>query len=384
MPSMIDLDQNATTPLDPEVFEAMRPYFLEGGNPESRHTLGRASRRGLDRARDSVAALLNCDPSEVVFTSGGTEANNIALFGLAGIERGPGHLLTSPVEHPAVVEPIAHLKKLGYEVDTATVDSEGLVDAAAMAERLRFDTRFATLMLANNEVGAIQPVARLASLAAERGLPTHTDAVQAVGRIPVDFRRLGVATLAAGAHKFHGPSGVGLLLVRKGISLRALTFGGAQQGGRRPGTPAVALAVGLAVALERSVAEADARRSRWVALRDRLEALLVSKLGRDGVVRNGPIDESARLPQTLSVAFPGLDGDSLLMGFDLAGVAASLGSACAGGATRPSPTLVAMGLPRHLLRSSVRFSLGAFTTEAEVEEAAQRVSAVVERIKSPH
>ncbi|MDR3638774.1 MAG: cysteine desulfurase family protein [Isosphaeraceae bacterium] len=377
---MIYLDHNATTPLDPEVLEAMRPYWLTPGNAESRHSAGRAARRAWEQAKESVAAILGAEPGEVIFTSGGTEANNLAAFGLAGAEHSPGHVVSSPIEHPAIGEPVARLEVAGFAVDRPNVSREGVADAGAMAATFRDDTRFATLMLANNETGALQPVAQLAELARERRIPVHTDAVQAVGRVAVNFRALGVATLAASAHKFHGPVGVGLLLVRSGVRLGSRLFGGGQQQGRRAGTIAVPLAVGLASALERWHAAAAERETRWTALRDRLEAGLAHALGPDRVVRNGPADAALRLPQTVNLGFPGLDGDALLMQLDLAGVAASLGAACASGSTRPSPTLVAMHVPDDRLRSSVRFSLGATTTSAEVEAALPRIVAAVEQV----
>ena len=380
----IDLDHNATTPLDPGVLEAMRPHWMASGNPESRHAAGRAARRALEGAREEVAGFLGAGPSEVVFTGGGTEANNLAIFGLAeaaGQGAGPGHLVGSPVEHPAVAEPVARLEAEGWIVDRPGVDGEGLADAGAMAGALRPGTRLATLILAHNETGAIQPVGDLARRAADRGVLVHTDAVQAAGRIPVHFGALGVATLAASAHKFHGPAGIGVLLVRKGVTLAPRLFGGGQQQGRRPGTPAVALAVGMAAALARWHGEAEARRARWVLLRDRLERGLIGALGPGAVVRNGPADEARRLPQTLNVGFPGLDGDALLMQLDLAGVRASLGSACASGATTASPSLLAMGVPGDRLRSSVRFSLGAGTTEADIDEAVGRVVAVARGLR---
>jgi cysteine desulfurase len=377
----IYLDHNATTPLDPEVLEAMRPHWLLGGNPESRHSAGRGARRALERSRESVARILGALPEEVVFTSGGTEANNLAVFGLLGKDSGEGpRLVSSPIEHPAVSEVVSRLEAKGFAVDRAEVDAEGRVDVRSMARLIRPGTRLATLMLANNETGALQPVAELAALAAQAGVPVHTDAVQAVGRIAVDFQALGVATLAASAHKFHGPGGIGLLLVRKGVKLAPRTFGGGQQGGRRPGTPAVALAVGLARALELWQSEAAGRVDRWSRLVDRLESGLRAGLGPDRVARNGPSDPASRLPQTLNVGFPGLDGDALLMQLDLAGVAVSLGSACASGATEPSPTLLAMRVPGDRIRSSVRFSLGASTVEAEIDEVIARVVAVVDRI----
>ncbi len=384
MPTPIYLDHNATTPIDPGVIEAMRPFWLLGGNSESRHAAGREARRGLDRARETVARILGARPDEVVFTSGGTEANNLAIFGLAGgadrLGDPPPHLVSSPIEHPAVAEPVARLGAGGFAVDRPDVAPSGLADPAAMARAIRPGTRLATLMLANNETGAIQPVAALADLAAAQAVPVHTDAVQAVGRIAVDFRALGVATLAASAHKFHGPGGSGVLLVRRGVRLDPRLFGGGQQGGVRPGTPAVALAVGLAAALEGWEADAATRGRRWLVLRDRLEAGLIAALGADRVIPNGPTTPAGRLPQTANLGFVGLDGDALLIQLDLAGVAASLGSACASGATEPSPTLRAMRVPADRLRSSVRFSLGAGTAEGDVDEAIRRVVAAVGRI----
>ena len=388
----IDLDHNATTPIAPGVLEAMEPFWRAGGNPESRHAIGRAARRGLESARERIAQILHAAPAEVVCTSGGTEANNLGILGLADLGNRldrpfdpslPPRVVTSPVEHPAVAASVVELERArGFVADQAEVDAEGRVDAARMAAQLRPETRLATLIFANNETGAIQPLLEFTRWANEVGVPVHTDAVQAVGRIPVDFHRLGVATLAASAHKFHGPTGVGLLLVRRDIKLSPRLFGGGQQGARRPGTPAVALVVGMARALELWHAERDDRIARWTGLRDRLEASLIAALGRDRVIRNGPTDPVHRLPQTLNVGFPGIDGDALLMQLDLAGVAASLGSACASGATEPSPTLLAMRVPGDRLRSSVRFSLGAATTEADITEASRRIAAVVARISA--
>jgi cysteine desulfurase len=374
--------------LDPEVLDAMRPYFLTAGNAESRHSFGRTARRAWELAKDVVAGVLGAESSEVIFTSGGTEANNLAVFGLAGAESSPGHVVASPIEHPAIVEPIARLEAAGFGVDRAPIDGHGLADARSMGALLRADTRFATLMFANNETGAIQPVRELAAIAAERRVSVHTDAVQAVGRIRVHFRELGVTTLAASAHKFHGPVGIGLLLVRSGVRLGSRLFGGGQQQGRRPGTAAVPLAVGLAAALDKWHRESETRSTRWISLRNRLESGLTSALGPERVMRNGPTTEESRLPQTLNLGFRGIDGDTLLMQLDLAGIAVSLGAACASGSTRPSPTLVAMRVSDDCLRSSVRFSLGATTTETEIEQAIKRVvqvaqSLMLQEITSP-
>jgi cysteine desulfurase len=376
----IYLDNNATSALDPEVLEAMRPYWLAAGNAESRHSAGRAARRGWDEARDTVARILNADPAEVVFTSGGTEANNLALFGLARLRREPGHLVSSPIEHPAVAVPLAYLKMQGFALDWPEVSTDGVADPELMAQTFQPDTRLATLILAHNETGAIQPVARLAALAADQNIPVHTDAVQAVGRIPVDFRALGVATLAASAHKFQGPIGAGLLLVRRDVNLAPHFLGGGQQQGRRAGTPAVPLAVGLAKALERWHTQATARTAGWTVLRDRLEAGLTAALGPGAVVRNGPTSSQLRLPQTLNVGFPGLDGDALLIQLDLAGIAASIGAACASGTMQPSASFLAMRVPADRLRSSVRFSLGATTTQDDINEAIRRIVDVVKRV----
>jgi cysteine desulfurase len=381
---MIYLDHNATTALDPEVLAAMRPYFLAAGNAESRHSAGRTARRGWESAKETVARVLGAEPSEVIFTSGGTEANNLAVFGLAGTEQEPGHIVSSPFEHPAVAEPLGRLEGVGFAIDRPDVGPDGVANAAKIAARIRDDTRFATLMLANNETGAIQPLAELAALARERNVPVpvHTDAVQAVGRIPVDFHALGVATLAVSAHKFHGPPGVGCLLVRSGVRLGSRLFGGGQQQGRRPGTIAVPLVVGLATALEKWDREAAGRIARWAQLSEHLISGLQNALGADRVILNGPLDSTKRLPQTVNLGFRGLDGDALLMQLDLAGVCASIGSACASGSTRLSPTLLAMRVPDDCLRSSVRFSLGAYTLAGEIDDAIGRVAKVAHALSN--
>jgi cysteine desulfurase len=376
----IYLDHNATTPLDSSVLEAMRPWFLAGGNAESQHTWGRSARRAWESAKEKVASILGADPGEVIFTSGGTEANNLAIFGLAGAERSPGHVVASSIEHPAIVEPVARLEAAGFMVERLPVASDGVVDVSSVASLFRRDTRFVTLMLANNETGAIQPVSTLAAYAAEQGIAVHTDAVQAVGRIPVCFHDLGVTSLAASAHKYHGPVGVGLLLVRTGFKLGSRLFGGGQQQGRRAGTIPVPLVVGLAAALENWHNESGARIQRWTYLCNRLEMGLTTALGPERIIRNGPDRADQRLPQTVNLGFTGLDGGVLLMQLDLAGVAVSLGAACASGSARPSPTLLAMGVADDRLRSSVRFSFGATTTEAEIEEAIARVCQVVQSI----
>ncbi len=372
---LIYLDNNATTPTLPAVWEAMRPYLADAyGNPASAHRAGRRARQALEDARERVAALLGAGPDEVIFTSGATEANNLAVFGLAGDP--PGHVVASPVEHPSVAEPLRRLEEVGFRVDYLPVDRTGAVRAEALAGLLRPETRLVTVMLANNETGAVQPIADL--LADRPSLPFHCDAVQAAGRVPVHFGRLGVTSLSLSAHKFHGPRGVGALLLRRGTQLRPLFFGGHQQGGRRPGTESVALAVGLAAALELAEREGEARRERVRALRRRL----LDALRREAapVVLNGP--EEGGIPHTLSLSFPGCRADVLLMSLDLAGVACSTGSACSSGSLLPSPVLKAMGVPDEVLHSTMRFSLSALLTEAEIEEAGRRIAAAVRRLRA--
>jgi len=371
----IYLDNNATTPLLPAVWEAMRPYHIDTfGNPASAHWAGRGARRALEDAREQMAALLGAYPDEVIFTSGATEANNLALFGLAG--QPPAHLITSPVEHPSVAEPMQQLARRGFAVDRLSVDGRGIVRAESLDELIRAETRLVSVMLANNETGAIQPVQKMAA-ALEGRAAFHCDAAQAVGRVPVHFHDLGVATLAVSAHKFHGPKGVGALLVRRQVKLAPQLWGGHQQQGRRPGTEAVALAIGLTAALKLASDSYEERRARVLRLRhlflERVHALA------DPVFLNGPADGG--IPHTLNLSFPGCRADSLLMNLDLAGVACSTGSACSSGSLLPSPVLQAMGVSQEILQSAMRFSLSNLLSAEEMEEAARRVAAVVKRLR---
>lgn len=372
--SIIYLDNNATTPVLPAVWEAMRPYHTEiFGNPASAHGVGRKARRALEDARERVASLLGADADEVVFTSGATEANNLALFGLAG--RPPGHILTSPLEHPSVAEPIQQLAQRGFPVDTLPVEASGIVPVEALTERLRPETRLVSVMSANHETGAIQPVAELVRLA-KPPVVFHCDAVQAVGKVPLHFHDLGVTTLSLSAHKFHGPKGVGALLVRRGVHLPPQMWGGHQQHGRRPGTEPVALAVGLAEALAIAHDEMPTRREQV----RRLRAKFLDQLQASAVpfVLNST---EQGLPHTVHVSFPGCPADALLMTLDLAGVACSAGSACSSGSLLPSPVLRAMGVSEEVLRSALRFSFSHLLTEAEAVEGARRIAAAVEQVK---
>lgn len=368
------LDNNATTPLAPEAAEAMTLAAKDcWGNPSSQHRFGRRARQVLEDAREVIGTLLGADlagfPSDrLIFTSGGTEANNMAMFGLtAGTT--PGHLIISAVEHPSISEPAEMLSQAGWSVDKLPVAPNGVVVADELRRLLRPDTRLISVMLANNETGVLQPVDQIAQIAAEAGVPVHTDAVQPVAKLPVHFRQLGVTTLTATAHKFHGPIGIGVLIVRAGVELPPLFFGGHQQAGFRPGTEPVVLAAGMRAALEASHREGDERRRRLKSLRDAFETLLLAEFpellihGRD----------APRLPHTSHIAFPGVDGQAMGMALDLAGVACSTGSACASGSTKPSPILLSMSVAEPLARASLRFSFGASSTAAEAALAARRI-----------
>lgn len=368
MAARIYLDHAAGTPVLPEVVEAMRA--VPPGNPASAHAAGRQARRALEDAREQVAALLGAESGEVIFTSGATEANNLALFGLAGDP--PGHIVAGPVEHPSVVEPLTQLAARGFTVEHLPVDRDGVVDTDSLPRLVRPDTRLVTVQLVNHETGAISPFHFPLSAF---HFAFHADAAQAVGKIAVNFRDLGVTALTVSGHKFGGPPGVGALLLRRGATLRPLFFGGHQQQARRPGTEPVALAVGLATALATAVRDLATNAARVRHLRERFLARLRTDAAPVVVNAEG-------VPHILSVSFPGVAADGLLMALDLAGASCSAGSACSSGSLLPSPVLRAMGLPEELLRSAVRFSFAPSTTDADVDDAAGRVVAVVNRLRS--
>jgi cysteine desulfurase len=374
----IYLDHNATTPLDPRVFEAMAPVLRDTfGNASSLHWYGQQARAALDGARAEVAGLLNASPSEVVFTAGGTEADNLALQGLARAAREPRRrVLYASIEHHAVLHTAKALADDGWPVDTVRVDANGRLDLADLEAKLDDRTAVVAVMLANNETGVVQPLADVVRLARSRGASVHCDAVQAAGKLPLDVRALDVDTLAVSAHKFYGPKGVGALYVKRNTRMRAFLRGGAQERNRRAGTENVAGIVGLgrAAALARAEGLADAERIG--TLRDRLETLLAEGTGAR---RNG---EGARVANTANLSFDGVEAESLLMALDLAGVAVSTGAACAAGAVEPSHVLRAMGLRPERVQGSLRFSLGRRTTADEIERAAAVVMEAVARQRS--
>lgn len=357
------LDHNASTPLDPRAAEAMLPWLGERhGNPSSLHRFGQAAREAVEAARAQVAALLGAAPPEVVFTASGTEANNTVLMAVASRWRFSGHLAVSAVEHASVRRPVERLEAAGMRVSWVPATADGTVQAEAVAEALAEDTRLVCLMLANNEVGTLQPVARVARACRERGVPVLTDAAQAAGKVPVEVVELGVDYLTVGAHKFHGPLGAGALWAREGAELESLLAGGSQERRRRAGTENVPALVGFGRAAELAREELDERRRRLAALRDRLEDGLASIPGARVHGAGAP-----RLPNTCHVAFAGLEGESLLIRLDLAGFAVSTGSACSSGVVEPSKTLLAMGVAPEEALASIRVSLGITNTAAEID-----------------
>ena len=369
------LDHNASTPLDPRVLEAMLPILSEAfGNPSSLHWFGQRARAAVEEARVQAASLIGATPAEVVFTASGTEADNLALRGVATRAREPRRkLVVTAVEHHAVLNTARALAEDGFPVDTVLVDAQGRVDLDDLRAKVDDRTALVSIMLANNETGVLQPVAEAARLARERGAFVHCDAVQAAGKVPVDVRTLDVDLLTLSAHKIYGPKGVGLLYVRRGTPMKALVRGGAQERNRRAGTENVAGIVGLGAAalLAREHLEADGARLR--GLRDRFEAEL---LAIAGAARNGA---EPRVPNTTNVSFAGTEAEGLLMALDLMGVAVSTGAACAAGGIEPSHVLRAMGLPAERVQASLRFSLGRATTEAQLARAGEGVRAAVER-----
>lgn len=385
--SPLYLDHNSTTPVAPEVARAMADAVAQGyANPASQHELGRQARRVVEDARERIAELLGGEtggrrPDRLIFTSGGTEANNLALFGLgptAATGHGePDHLVISPIEHPSIAAAAAELARRGARVDRLTVDCDGVVQLESLREVIGPGVRLVSVMLGNNETGALQPIRQLAAALEPQGTPLHTDAVQAVGKIDVHFRDLGATALSFTAHKFYGPLGIGGLLLRGDAELAPQLFGGFQQAGLRPGTESLPLVVGMRAALEAWHAEREQREARLARLRDRFEQLVCGELPYARVIAGA----APRLPHTSNIAFVGLDRQAVFVALDVAGLACSTGSACASGSSEPSPVLVAMGLDEAVIRGSLRFSFGAYTTPREVDESARRILLTCNRLQ---
>jgi cysteine desulfurase len=370
------LDNNATTPVLPEVFEAMRPYFAEHfGNASSIHHHGQETRAAVERARESVAALLGCRPSEIVFTSGGTEGDNLAISGLT---RTGDHVISSTIEHHAVLNSCKHLESTGCEVTWVPVDGRGLVDPADVRRALRPHTKLITIMMANNETGVLQPVEEIGKIAAEADVYFHTDAVQAAGKVPIDVNRLGCDLLSISGHKLHAPQGVGALYVRKGTILQPMFYGGSHERSRRAGTENVPGIIGLGKAAElarEALERGDL--ARMSAMRDRIEQKILGQVEATGVNGEG----APRVPNTTNIHFDYIEGEALVIALDLKGLAVSTGAACSSGAIEPSHVLTAMGLPPEIARASLRFSLGKQNTPDDVQFALDLVPNTVARLR---
>ncbi len=374
------LDNAATTALSPRVLEAMLPYFTQHyGNPSSVHAFGREAKQGLDKARDQVAKALHCDPSEVIFTGCGTESDNTVLLGVAQRYGNKGkHIITTNVEHHAILHTCEYLEKQGYSVTYLPVDQDGLVTAEQVAAAIRPDTILVSIMFANNEVGTIMPIQEIGAVCKEKGVLFHTDAVQAVGHIPVDVQAMHIDMLSLSAHKFHGPKGVGALYCRKGIRLPSYIMGGAQEKGRRAGTENVAGIVGLGAAIELATEQLEENRAKMTALRDRLMTGIQARISE--VKLNG--HPTNRLPNNVNFSFKYIEGESILLMLDMNGIAASSGSACTSGSLDPSHVLLALGLPHEIAHGSVRLTLGDETTEEDIDYTIDVLEKTVARLRA--
>lgn len=374
------LDHAATTPVHPDVVAAMAPYWSDvAGNPSSVHAAGRTARNAVDAARDAVAGILGASPDEITFTSGGTESINAAIKGAALAARpGRRHVVTTAIEHHAGLHACEWLAHLGFEVTVVPVDGNGLVDPDAIRRAIRPGTAVVSVMHANNEVGTIQPVADVATITRGAGVPLHVDAVQAAGTIPVDTRGTGIDLLSISAHKFRGPKGVGALVVRAGTPWIPMQSGGAQERNRRAGTENVPGIVGLATALRLADAGRDATNRHVAALRDQAIARVLASIPEARLTGH----PDRRLPNNASFAFRGVEGESILLGLDIAGIAASSGSACTSGATEPSHVVAALGLPDDWVRGTVRLSFGATNQVADVDAVADVLPGVIARLRA--
>ncbi len=376
---LLYFDNNATTPVDPEVLDAMMPY-LRGhyGNPSSVYRIGKEAARALDTARGQVAEALGCDGGEVVFTSCGTESSNAAIHSALSVDRDRQHLVTTRVEHSATLKTCELLAKRGYEITWLGVDGDGRLDLGELRDAIREDTALVSVMWANNETGVIFPVEEIATIAREKGVFLHTDAVQVVGKVPVNLGALGLQFLSLSGHKLHCPKGIGALYVNRRCRFTSYLTGGGQEGGRRAGTENVAYAVGLGKACEIAVRRLEEERVEVRALRDAFEDGVMRTVS--GVVVNG--DRESRLPNTTSLSFTGVDAETMLLLLDQNGLCCSAGSACTSGSIHPSHVLKAMGMSDDRARSSLRFSFSRLNTRAEVERGISLVVGAVDKVRA--
>lgn len=375
----IYMDHSATTPVAPEVLAAMLPYFSDKfGNASSLHGFGREAREALEESRQKLARLLNADPEEIVFTSGGTESDNIALRGIAYKNRNSGrHIITSQIEHPAILETCRSLEQEGFSVTYLPVNREGLVDLSEVERTIRPDTILISIMHANNEIGTIQPLKEIGSLAAERDIYLHTDAVQTVGKIPVDVEAMGADLLSLSAHKLYGPKGVGALYIRRGTKIQSLATGGGHEMGMRSGTENVPGIVGLARAADLAREEMAAEGQRLTKLRDRLAGLVLQRVKEAWI--NGSMEK--RLPGSLNFGFSYVEGESLLLYLDSKGVAVSTGSACSSHKLEPSHVLLALGLKPEECHGSLRITMGRANSQEDADYVAECIAEAVERFR---
>jgi cysteine desulfurase len=375
----IYFDHNATTPITPEVLAAMLPYLTgEFGNASSIHAFGQNAREAVEQARSSVAALVGARAADIMFTSGGTESNNHAILGAVAASTGKNkHVITSAIEHVAVLDTCRALAKSGIDLTIVPVNREGLVNPEDVQRAIRPETVLITLMLANNEIGTIEPVEEIGKIAAEESIVFHTDAVQAAGKIPIDVKKLGVHLLSISAHKFCGPKGVGALYIRKGTQLAPLMYGGHSERDRRPGTEDVAAIAGMGKAAELARLSMREENERVRALRDRLERGLLDRVSHSWV--NGAL--APRVPNTSNLTFPFIEGEAMVIALDLKGIACSTGAACSSGAVEPSHVLMALGLAPEDARATLRLSLGHQTTKEEIDFALETIPPVIERLR---
>jgi cysteine desulfurase len=379
MKQRIYLDNSATTQVDARVLEAMLPCFRENfGNASSVHIFGQEARAAVEAARHSVAELLGADTREIVFTSGGTESDNSALWGIFRTRYRPGnHIITTKIEHPAILETCKFLQSAGAEITYVPVDSSGRVDPSAVSAAIREQTILISVMHANNETGVLQPIEDISAIARRHGIVMHTDAVQSIGKIPVKVRDLGVDLLSISGHKIHGPKGVGALYVRKGTKLIPFMTGGSHERKRRAGTENVPAIVGLGVAAQLAGERLQGMQAQSAQLRDRLESRAIARI--PGARING---HALRLPNITNLSFEGLEGEAAVIALDLEGLSVSTGSACSSGSLDPSHVLIAMGLRPEVVQSSLRFSLCYYTTEEEIDRSVQILEAVVQRLRA--
>lgn len=376
---MIYMDHSATSPVDPEVFEAMKPYFTEGfGNASTLYKLGRDAKMAMETARKQVASLINAEPKEIIFTSGGTESDNIAIKGTVYRLKNKGnHIITSNIEHPAVTETCKYLEKNGFEVTYVPVDKEGLVHPEDVEKAITDKTVLITIMHANNEIGTIQPVAEIGKIAREHGIYFHTDAVQSVGKIPVDVKAMNVDMLSLSSHKLYGPKGIGALYIKKGVRLEPIIHGGGHERGLRPGTENVPAIVGLGKACEISEKNLDKDMEHLKKLRDKLIDSVLEQ--NEEAYLNG--HRTQRLPGNVNFRFTGIEGESLILHLDSKGIAASTGSACSSIKLEPSAVLMAIGLKEVEAHGSLRLSLGRENTEEDIDYTIKAIKEVVDTLR---